>query len=149
VIVPVVSDDQWATADALIREYVDALGFDLCFQDVDRELRDLRIEYGPPHGAAFLADEGAGFVGVRRFDDGVAELKRMYVQPAARGGGIGRALAVAAVDAAGALGYRRLRLDTLASMGAAVALYLDLGFTDIPPYRDNPIADVRYLELVL
>ena len=145
----VVSDDQWAVADGLIREYVEALGFDLCFQDVDRELAELPTEYGPPGGAAFLAGEGAGFVGVHRLDDHVAELKRMYVVPAARGAGVGRALAVAAVEEARRLGYRRLRLDTLSSMEAAVRLYLDLGFTDIPPYRDNPIPEARYLELVL
>lgn len=145
----VVSDDQWAVADVLIREYVDALGFDLCFQDIERELRDLRTEYGPPTGGAFLADSGVGFVGVRRFADGIAELKRMYVQPSARGRGLGRLLAEAAVDEARRLGYRALRLDTLATMEAAVALYLDLGFTDIPPYRDNPVPGARYLELAL
>lgn len=144
----VVSDDQWATADALIREHMDALGVDLCFQGVDRELAELRAEYGPPHGAAFLADK-VGFVGVRRFDDGIAELKRMYVQPSARGQGLGRALAEAAVDAARRLGYRRVRLDTLSTMEAAVGLYRSLGFVDIPPYRDNPIPQVQFFELVL
>ena len=145
----VVSNEQWAAADALIREYVDALGFDLCFQDVERELAELRTEYGPPAGVAFLADDNAGFVGVRRFDDDTAELKRMYVVPAGRGQGLGRALAEAAVEEARRLGYRRLRLDTLASMEPAVALYRSLGFVDIPPYRDNPIPGARYLELDL
>ena len=144
----VVSDDQWARADALIREYTDSLGFDLCFQDVERELAELRTEYGPPTGGAFLADD-MGFVGVRRFAGDVAELKRMYVAPAARGRGLGRALAEAAVEEARRLGYRRLRLDTLATMEAAVALYRSLGFVDIEPYRENPIAGARYFELVL
>jgi putative acetyltransferase len=148
VIERVVSVEQWEVADAVIRAYVAALGFDLCFQDVGRELAELSTEYGPPHGAAFLADD-VGFVGIRRFDDDVAELKRMYVQPAARGRGLGRALAEAAVGEARRLGYRRVRLDTLASMEEAVALYRALGFVDIAPYRDNPIPGARYLELSL
>lgn len=144
----VVTDDQWALADRLIREYMDSLGFDLCFQDVERELAELRTQYGPPTGGAFLAGD-VGFVGVRRFGDDMGELKRMYVAPSARGRGLGRALAEAAVEEARRLGYRRLRLDTLATMEAAVALYRSLGFVDIEPYRPNPIADARYLELVL
>jgi GNAT superfamily N-acetyltransferase len=142
----------WAAADRLIREYLAELPFEIDFQDLDRELMMLPMEYGPPMGAALLAvagDEAIGFVGVRRFADGVGELKRMYVAPAGRGQGTGRALATAAVDAALALGYRELLLDTVASMTAAIATYTALGFEECEPYRHNPLADARYFRLVL
>src|SRR4051812_30481106 len=122
------SPAQWTEVDRLIRAYLAELPFEIDFQDLDRELAELPVEYGPPTGAALLArdaDGGAAFgvVGVRRFAAGEAELKRMYVDPSGRGGGAGRALATAAVEVARQLGYRRLLLDTVASMTAAIATY--------------------------
>ena len=142
----------WAAADHLIRAYLAELPFEIDFQDLDRELAELHLEYGPPLGAALLAVEGdaaVGFVGVRRFTDGVGELKRMYVAPSGRGRGTGRALATAAVDAAAVLGYRELLLDTVASMEAAIATYAALGFEPTEPYRHNPLPDARFFRLVL
>ncbi len=142
----------WAAVDRLIREYLAELPFEIDFQDLDRELAELPMEYGPPSGAALLAvegDEAVGFVGVRRFDDGIGEVKRMYVAPIGRGKGIGRALATAAVDAAAVLGYRELLLDTVASMTAAIATYTSLGFEPTEPYRHNPLPEARFFRLVL
>ena len=150
---PVTTADRWADAERLIRAYLAALPFEIDFQDLDRELADLPVEYGPPTGAAFVAvdqlGEAVGVVGVRRFGEGDAELKRMYVDPAGRGTGAGRALAAAAVEAARALGYRRVLLDTVASMEAAIATYEALGFVEIEPYRHNPLPDARYFALDL
>ena len=150
---PVTTADRWADAERLIRAYLAELPFEIDFQDLDRELADLPVEYGPPAGAAFVAvgrlGEAIGVVGVRRFDDGDAELKRMYVEPAGRGTGAGRALAAAAVEAARALGYRRVLLDTVAWMEAAIATYEALGFVEIEPYRHNPLPDARYFALDL
>jgi carbonic anhydrase len=142
----------WAAADRLIREYLAELPFDIDFQDIDRELAGLPVVYGPRVGAALLAvdgDRAVGLVGVRRFTEGVGELKRMYVAPSGRGRGTGRALAAAAVDAARALGYRELLLDTVATMTAAIATYEGLGFTATEPYRHNPLPDARFFRLWL
>jgi len=89
-----------------------------------------------------------GCVGVRRLksDPEACELKRLYVREAARGTGLGRRLAEASLAAARELGYRRVVLDTLATMTAARALYAQLGFTDRTPYYDNPVPGVAYLE---
>jgi ribosomal protein S18 acetylase RimI-like enzyme len=136
------------TAHTLFREYADGLGVDLTFQDFERELAELPGNYDRIL-VAEVGGETAGCVGVRPLDEGVCEMKRLYVRDAYRGLGIGRILAQSAIDAARELGYHRMRLDTLPSMQEAMALYEALGFRDVEPYRFNPIAGSRFLELVL
>jgi putative acetyltransferase len=132
----------------LLREYVDALGLDFAFQDFERELAELPGDYVRLL-AARVDGEPAGCVAVRPLGSGACEMKRLYVRPAFRGRGVGRALAEAAIAAARDLGYERMRLDTLPSMGEATALYEALGFRDIEPYRFNPVPGARYLEVTL
>jgi GNAT superfamily N-acetyltransferase len=150
---PATTDEDYADVDRLIRAYLDELPFEVDFQDVDRELAELPAEYGPPTGAAVLVRDGAGhavgFVGVRRFADHDAELKRMYLAPEVRGGGFGRSLAEAGVEAARSLGYHRLLLDTVDWMAPAISLYESLGFVAISPYRHNPLAGARFFALEL
>jgi GNAT superfamily N-acetyltransferase len=146
---PAKSAADWRAAARLFRAYARSLDFELCFQGFDRELADLRTQYGPPTGMlllVFLEGRAVGCAGIRRFHRGVCELKRMYLINSVRGRGLGRRLAEESLRAAGTLGYRRLRLDTLARMTEAVALYRSLGFRRIPPYRPNPLPDALYLE---
>jgi carbonic anhydrase len=124
----------------------------LCVQDFAQEVANLPGAYGPLHGRLLLAAVGgavAGCVGLRRWADGVGEMKRLYVRPAFRGRGLGRALTAAAVEGARHLGYGRLRLDTLPAMTEALTLYRSLGFVPIAPFGDAPAPDALYLERAL
>jgi ribosomal protein S18 acetylase RimI-like enzyme len=142
----------WALARPLIEEYSAGLGVDLCFQNLAAELAEPPREYGPPAGAFLLARAGAavaGGVALRRLAPGIGELKRLYVVPAARGSVAGRALVEGMLERARRLGYAKVRLDTLATMTAARALYRSLGFRPIAPYRFNPLPGAAYFELDL
>jgi GNAT superfamily N-acetyltransferase len=134
---------------SLLDLYWKSFGFTPCFQGFDAELNSLPGAYGPPRGALLLAP-GQGCVALRALDAGTAEMKRLYVVPGARGSGLGRALAEAAVSQARELGFSRVVLDTIADrMELAVALYRSMGFRPIPPYLPNPTEGALCLELPL
>lgn len=142
-----------AAIRALFVEYAESLGFSLCFQGFDDELATLPGSYAPPSGRLLLALEErcpVGCVGLRGLEEaGVCEMKRLYLKPGARGKGLGWRLARDIIAAAGEIGYHTMRLDTLASMRAAEAVYQGLGFRPIPAYCHNPHPEVRYFELDL
>jgi putative acetyltransferase len=132
----------------LLREYEASLPFPLDFQGFDSEVAELPGDYRGPGGALLLAP-GRGCVAIRRIDDDACELKRLYVRPAERGTGLGRALVEAAIARARELGYRRVLLDTTPGMEAAHELYRRLGFRETAPDTENPVPGTRFLVLEL
>ncbi|MCC8166591.1 MAG: GNAT family N-acetyltransferase [Planctomycetes bacterium] len=141
-----------AIVRTLFREYAVELGIDLSFQSFDNELASLPGKYAGPDGAILVAvtdREAAGVVALRRHDDTVAEMKRLYVRPEYRGTGTGRRLVEALIAAATERGYDAVVLDTLRTLTASVALYRRLGFRECLPHYHNPHPDALYLRLDL
>jgi putative acetyltransferase len=139
-------------ARRLFEEYAAGTGIDLCFQNFGEELRNLPGKYGPPEGRLLLAQVGdmtVGCVALRKCAEGISEMKRLYVRAAFRGQGVGRLLATEVIAHARQIGYRSMRLDTLASMKAAIALYEELGFRRIEAYYHNPEKTAVFMELPL
>lgn len=125
---------------ALFRAYAGSVDAPACFAGFERELAALPGDCAAPQGGILLArvpEDGraVGVVAFHAIAPGIAEMKRLYVAPHARGRGLGQALVEAALTAAAAAGNRALRLSTLpAAMPAADALYRAMGFRPIPPY---------------
>jgi ribosomal protein S18 acetylase RimI-like enzyme len=143
-----------AIVAALFRDYVASLGVDLSYQGIEAELASLPGAYASPSGALLLAvsplSQPLGCVAMRKLaEDGACEMKRLYAAPSARGMGLGRALALAAIGVATAAGYRSMRLDTLPAMHTAQALYRDLGFEVTTPYYATPIAGTLFMRKTL
>jgi ribosomal protein S18 acetylase RimI-like enzyme len=140
--------DDMAVVRALFIEYAAWTGLDLSFQNFDEELASLPADYDPIF-VAMVDGKAAGCVALRRIDDEICEMKRLFVRPHARGVKAGRALVLRVIDEARRRGFNRMRLDTLPTMTSAIRLYERLGFRNIEPYRHNPIPGSRFLELDL
>jgi putative acetyltransferase len=143
------SSSDFDTVRTLCREYGASLDVDLAFQGFEDELATLPGKYAWPKGALFFASgadgQAIGCVGVRPFDrPSACEMKRLYVRPAGRGRGTGRALAVEALRFASAAGYREMLLDSLPGMEAAIRMYRSLDFESIPPYWNNVVPGILY-----
>ncbi len=140
------------SARLLFEEYAASLDFDLNFQNFGEELTHLPGDYVPPDGRLLLAiyqDQVAGCVALRKLEEGICEMKRLYIRPQFRSFEIGKALAEAIIEEAQRIGYARMRLDTVPSMQRARVLYKTLGFKEIQPYRYNPIPGTAFMEVVL
>lgn len=151
-IVNAMAIDGGLTVRSLFEEYAASLDTDLCFQGFAEELAGLPGDYAPPGGRLLLAlkdGQTAGCIALRPLNTGVCEMKRLYVRPAFRAHGIGRALVDRLIHEARSAGYQHLRLDTLPSMTGAQALYRRLGFREIAPYYDSPVEGTVFLELQL
>lgn len=143
-----------AAIKALFQAYAAALDFDLCFQDFDQEMAEFPGKYVEAMGGALLLAtwdaDPVGAVALRDLGNGVCEMKRLYLEPTARGTGLGRRLVAALIDLARARGYRVMRLDTVPGQhDAAIALYRAVGFREIAPYCHNPVPGALFFECLL
>ena len=148
----VTSKERIEQASELFKEYANYLNIDLEFQNFNEELESLPGDYSLPEGClllAFYKNKLAGCVALRKFDEGMCEMKRLYVRSGYRGKGIGKALAKQILNTARKLGYTHMRLDTLPFMKEAITLYLSLGFKEIVSYRYNPYEGAKFFELKL
>ncbi|MFQ5661506.1 MAG: GNAT family N-acetyltransferase [Gammaproteobacteria bacterium] len=140
-------------ARLILREYYDELlKIDTSVQEFNDEVAGLPGNYAPPDGALLLAVEGqeaAGCVALKKIEDGLCEMKRLFVKPEYRGHGFGRLLAERIIEEAIELGYASMRLDTLDWLKESICLYQSLGFKQIPPYDINPPPGLVYWELKL
>ena len=147
------TDEHIEAARTLFEEYAASLGFSLCFQNFDQELKNLPGDYAPPDGRLLLAvenDQLAGCIALRKLSDQVCEMKRLFVRPAYRATGLGRSLVDSLIDEARKLGYTQMRLDTIpGKMDKAIALYQTIGFVEIEPYCQNPVEGAKFMELKL
>jgi ribosomal protein S18 acetylase RimI-like enzyme len=133
----------------LFREYAQAQGHAVCFQQLETELSGLPGAYAAPRGRLLMAVDDAtmaGCVAIRPLTQVTCEMKRLYVRPAFRSTGLGRQLTMEALAEARAIGYGRLVLDTLPTMTEAIALYRSLGFHQIARYNDNHFEGTIFLE---
>jgi len=147
---PVTSNADLDDARALFRAYAASLPIDLGYQGFATELATLPGAYAAPAGALLLARDrearAIGCVALRPLSPpSVCEMKRLFVSPAARGLGLGRALMAAILAAAERLGYSEIRLDTLPTMTAAIAMYRAAGFGPVAPYYDTAPAGTIFL----
>jgi GNAT superfamily N-acetyltransferase len=114
-------------------------------------------QFAPPTGRLLLAeseDKIAGCACLRKIDEDVGEVKRMYVRPEYRRRGIGRALLQAIIYEACQIGYSKLRLDSAPFAKEAQALYHSAGFQNREPYSESEIPEKYYprwvfMEMVL
>lgn len=148
------TDEDLSATAQLFGGYAASLPIDLGYQDFQSELASLPGKYAPPRGELLLArDAGGGplgCVGLRPISPaGCCEMKRLFLLPEARGLGLGRALTEAVIETARRLGYEELRLDTLRSMNAAIALYAQIGFQRIAPYYAPTPPGTIFMSLAL
>ena len=134
---------------AVIQQYLIWLGIDLSFQNIEEELADFPGKYREPEGVFLVAKDGdrvVGCVGLRRISQQICEMKRLYVLDSHKGRGLGDALVRKLISQAREIGYSKMRLDTLSTMGAAQSLYRRYGFVEIPQHTVNPIPGAVFME---
>jgi putative acetyltransferase len=146
--------EQIKTARGIFREYEAWLGLSLCFQNFDEEVASLPGKYAASaEGRLLLAvseEKLAGCVALRKLEDGVCEMKRLFVKKDFRSLGVGNKLIETLIDEARLIGYQKMRLDTYPpKMAKAVGLYESHGFRKIPAYYYNPYGETLFMELEL
>ena len=146
------SPDDIGIVRTLFEEYAATLEIDLAYQGFADELAGLPGCYVPPRGRLLLAwagNQAAGCVALRALEENVCEMKRLYVRPHQRGGGIGKQLAEAIIAEARTIGYAMMRLDTVPKLAAATRMYESLGFVRRSAYYETPVAETIFMERAL
>lgn len=146
------NQEQLNDAINLFNEYANSLNISLAFQNFTEELTIIESMYGSPIGCLLLVydnDEAIACAAYRKIEDGICELKRMYIKPSYRGLKIGKTLLQMLCARAFKNGYTKMRLDTLDTMMPAIGLYKKKGFYTIPAYYHNPNEGVVYMEKCL
>jgi putative acetyltransferase len=146
------SQREYEAAQHLFNEYAQWLNIDLCFQNFDKELKQLSIMYAATSGGIVLCKNDNDFIGcsaIRKIDTTSCELKRMWVQLPYQKMGIGEKLLQECIAIAKKLNYKEIRLDTLKRLQPAIKLYKKYNFTETEAYYKNPNNDVVYMKLVL
>jgi GNAT superfamily N-acetyltransferase len=158
-LIPVESKKQRERAGVLISEYLKWINesarheYRLTF-DIEAMLAsDIEDEtkFQPPFGRFYLAqdnDEVAGVGCLKKIQENIGEIQRMYVRSEFRGKGIGRLIAKQLIADGRSLGYKRLRLESLRFLESAHALYYSLGFKEITPYADNSMKNYQEAKLI-
>ena len=137
---------------AIFTEYVRSPSVSLDFQGYEDEFAELPGKYAPPEGRLLLATEGErvlGCVALRKVNQRICEMKRLYVRPEGRGMALGRRLAEAVVEEARNAGYAEMRLDVLPEFEAARGIYRAMGFAPAPAVSHNPVPGTAFLGLDL
>lgn len=143
------SDQDFEKCKDIIIEYLDTLGIDLSYMNLQHEFAEMKQMYGGNNGTFFYAlDEKQiiGCVGIRRVESEIAELKRLYVRDNYRGYKVGVTLLENALKSAKNLGYKKIRLDVIPTLQIAKELYISFGFYEIEPYFNNPVKGTTYME---
>jgi ribosomal protein S18 acetylase RimI-like enzyme len=147
-----IADDEVEAVRKLFCTYANHLQLNLDLEGCDKDFENLPGEYICPKGCLLIAaykNNPAGCVALRKLDDYACEIKRLFVLPKYRGIGIGRQLIKKAIENASKTGYKRIRLDTIASLQEAISLYRSLGFVTIAPDPQDSIKGVIFMELSL
>lgn len=146
------SEQDFEKCKDIIIEYLDTLGVDLAYMNLQDEFAKMMQMYGGNQGTLFYASgekEVIGCVGVRRIEPEIAELKRLYVKDSHRGYKVGVTLLQNALESARSLGYKKIRLDVIPTLQKAKELYISFGFYEIAPYFNNPVEGTVYMEKTL
>ncbi|KAI9744208.1 MAG: hypothetical protein M1818_002360 [Claussenomyces sp. TS43310] len=154
-IIPVRSAADVSDTITLFRAYAVWLDLDLTFQGFEAEMAAMPGKYAATTGGELLlardtrTGRAIGCVGLRALTPTICEMKRLYVTPAGRGSGLGRALVKRVVEVAKAQGYHEMRLDTLPRMMMAQGLYRKAGFVETDAYYETPLRETVFLALNL
>jgi len=143
------SEQQLDAVRELLREYESLLRQHHVGPSFDKEIAGLPGEYAPPHGVCLLVEEDdrvAGCVVLRRLEEGICEMRRLYIRPEFRGRGLGRMATLALCREARRIGYHKVRLLSMLTMTEAIAIYRSLGFREIKPYRPTTATSPLYME---